>query len=177
MPKIKTNGAITTTPRTYHLADRLRGIASDTLYREFDGVRERKPIDGYHITVHQVAHVWGRSTHVRAMTDAGQLVAEGEAETVHNIASLRSRIRTFQTGHLTWHHTDGRVVHSHTVIPSGTRFVSIGHAHYYELRSSYDLDTFNPIWHLFVDSQLQERRFAGPTGAADYVIDQYESGR
>lgn len=167
----------TTTRRTYHLAERSRAIASDTLYRTFEGVRELKPIDGYHITVHQVAHIWGCSTHVRALTDAGELVAEGEAETVHTNASIRSRIRTFQTGHLTWHRTDGRVVHSHTVIPTGTRFVAIGHAHYYELRSSYDLNTFNPSWQLFIDSQLQERNFAGPTGAGDFVLDQYEAGR
>lgn len=162
---------------TYHLAERLRGIASDTLYTTFVGAQERKPIDGFIITAHQVAHFWGCSTHVRALTDTGELVAEGEADANHGVSTIRSRVRTFRTGHLTWHHTDGRAVSTGTVIPAGTRFVAIGRAHYYELRQSYDIDSFKPVIQLCVDSQQNERRFAGPTGAADYVINEYEAGR
>ncbi len=171
----KTN---TDTLRTYHLAERLCGIASDALYTSFVGVQERKPIDGFTITVHQVAHFWGCSTHVRALTETGEMIAEAEAAAIHPLpASIRSRIRTFRTGPLTWQHAAGHITSSGTDTNPSTRFVATGDAHYYELRIDYDMDTFKRTWQLYIDSQQQERRFAGPTGAADFVIDQYETGR
>ncbi|MFL0243603.1 hypothetical protein [Mycobacterium sp. SMC-17] len=164
--------------RTYHLAERLRGIASDALYSSFVGVEERKPIDGFIVTAHQVAHWWGYSTHVRALSAAGELVAAAEAAAAHPLpASIRSRVRTFRTGPLTWQHTAGQITSSGTDTNPSTRFVATGNAHYYELHSTYDMDTVTRSWELYIDSQQQERRFAGPTGAADFVIDQYEAGR
>lgn len=178
MPKTKTTAATTTTLRTYHLAQRLAGIANDTLYRTFEGARELAPIDGFIVTVHQVAHWWGYSAHVRALTNTRELVAAAEASAAHPLpASIRSRIRTFRTGPLTWHHTAGHITSTgHDTNPS-TRFVATGNAHYYELHSTYEMDTVTRNWELYIDSQQHERPFAGPTGAADFVIDQYESGR
>lgn len=175
MPKTTST---TTVLRTYHLAQRLAGIANDTLYRTFEGTRELAPIDGFIITAHQIAHWWGYSAHLRALTDTGELVAAAEAAAAHPLpAAIRARVRTFRTGPLTWQHTAGQITSTGTDTNPSTRFVATGNAHYYELHSSYDMDTVTRSWELYIDSQQQQRRFAGPTGAADFVTDQYEAGR
>jgi hypothetical protein len=159
---------------TYHLAERLRGRAIDSLYTFTEGRRTLAPIDNLTVTVLHTAHPWGYSAQVHAADD-NKIQAAAEATAAHPLpAGIASRIRTFQSGLLTWHHAAARLTNSSSDTITPTLYVASG-AHHYELRRRLDLDTSRDYWYLTVDGQLREEPFAGAVGATEYVANQYEA--
>lgn len=159
---------------TYHLAELLRGRAIDSLYTFTEGLRTLAPIDDLTVTALITAHPWGYSAQVHAAADS-QLQAAAEATAAHPLpAGIASRIRTFRSGPLTWHHAAGRITNTGIDHTSQTVFVAAGR-HHYQLSRRVDLDTFHESWDLSIDGHPREDAFAGPVGAADFVVDEYES--
>ena len=159
---------------TYHLADRLRGRAIDSLYTFTAGRRTLAPIDDLTVTALVTAHPWGYSAQLHA-ADAGQIQAAAEATAAHPLpAGITSRIRTFRSGPLTWHHAAGRLTNSGSDHTAPTLYVASG-AHHYELSRRLDIDTLREYWYLTVDGQPGEHPFAGAVGATEFVANEYES--
>lgn len=159
---------------TYHLAERLRGRAIDSLYTFTEGRRTLAPIDDLTITALFTAHPWGYSTQVHAVDAAGQIQAAAEASAAHPLpAGIASRIRTFRSGPLTWQHAAARITNSSRDNTTPTLYVASG-AHHYELRLRLDPDTLRDYWYLTIDDQPREQPFAGAVGATQHVADQHE---
>jgi hypothetical protein len=162
-------------PTTYHLADQLRAVTIDSLYGAIDGRRTLAPIEGHTVTVLVTAHPWGHSSQGRAVDVHGHLQAAAEATAAHPLPSgITSRIRTFQSGPLTWHHSAHRITDAGIDHTNHFVYVAAGR-HHYELSRRFDLDTVRESWDLSIDGQPREHPFAGPVGAANFVVDEYES--
>ena len=160
---------------TYHLADRLRGRAIDSLYTFTEGRRTLAPLEGLTVTAVHTAHPWGYSAQLDAVDAAGQTQATAEATASHPLpAGINSRIRTFRSGPLTWHHAAARITNTGIDHITPTVYVASG-THHYELSRRLDIDTWREYWDLTVDGQPREPAFAGVVGATDLVIDEYES--
>lgn len=160
---------------TYHVADRLKGLAVDSLYSFTEGRRTLAPIDDLTVTALFTTHPWGYSAQLHAHDQAGEIQAAAEAGVCHPLpAGIWSLIRTFRSGPLTWNHAAARLTNNSCDRNTGTVYTAAG-AHHYELSSRLDLDHHRRLWDLTVDGQPREHPFAGPTGATDFVIDEYES--
>jgi hypothetical protein len=160
---------------TYHLADRLCGRAIDSLYTFTEGLRTLAPLDDLTVTILATAHPWGYSAQLHAVSADGQLQAAAEATAAHPLpAGINSRIRSFRSGPLTWHHAAGRITNSGIDHTTPTVYVASG-AHHYELARRLDMETSRDLWDLTVDGQPREHAFAGPLGATDFVANEYEA--
>lgn len=161
---------------TYHLAERLKGLAIDSLYRFTAGHRHLNPIDGHTVTALHTTHPWGYSAQLRATDSHGNLQAAAEATATHPLpTAINSRIRTFRSGPLAWHNATGRIADDGYPDPSGAAvFVATGH-HHYQLTRRFNPANFGEYWDLSIDGQPHEPAFAGPTGAAQYVTQTHES--
>jgi hypothetical protein len=166
----------TPAPSTYHLAEQLSAVTTDTLYSATGGRRRLAPIDGHVVNVLVTAHPWGYSAQGRAVDAHGHLQAAAEAHAPHPLPSgITSRIRTFQSGPLTWHCAAGRITDVGTDPTSHVVYVATGR-HHYELRRRLEYAAqLREYWDLNIDGQPHPYPFAGPVGAADFVVEEYES--
>lgn len=168
----------TLNPTTYHLADRLKGLAIDSLYRFTEGHRTLAPIDGHTVTALHTTHPWGYSAQLHATDSHGNLQAAAEATATHPLpTAISSRIRTFRSGPLAWHNPAARITDDAGPDPAGAAmFVASGH-HHYELSRRLNPANFREYWDLRIDGQRHEPAFAGPTGAAEFVSETTEPAR
>jgi hypothetical protein len=162
---------------TYHLADRLRGRAIDSLYTFTEGRRTLAPLDDLTVAVLITAHPWGYSAQVHAVDAAGHIQAVAEATAAHPLpASIDSRIRTFRSGPLTWQHAAARITNSSRDTTTPALYVASG-AHHYELTRHLDIDTLRESWDLTVDGHPCAHSFAGAVGATEFAVNEYESAQ
>ncbi|GAB4667485.1 hypothetical protein [Mycobacterium avium] len=180
MSRNKTLQPVPTRP-TYHLADRLAGLATDSLYKFTEGHHTLAPVEHLVITALVTAHRWGYSSQVCAVDGRGRLHAAGEATAAHPLPTgITSRIRTFTSGPLTWHHTAARITDDQAphVLTTPTLYVAAGQ-HHYEIRQDVTFDTrtntTRTYCHLSIDGRRHETPFAGVVGATDFVVNEYES--
>ena len=166
---------------TYHLAKRLAGLATDSLYTFTDGRHVLSPDSDFTITALVTDHPWGISCQVQAVDAQGLRYTAAEATATNpQPSAINSRIRTFTAGPLTWHHAAARITDDEMPIYHSipNLYVAAGHHHYELLKYvSFD-DHSNAIresWYLNVDGIRHPDAFAGPTGASHLVIDKYES--
>ena len=178
MARSKIHTTTTPDPTTYHLAERLKGLAIDSLYRFTEGHRTLAPIDGHTVTALHTTHPWGYSAQLHATDSHGNLHAAAEATATHPLpTAISSRIRTFRSGPLAWHNAAARITNDACPDPADrTVFVASGH-HHYELSRRLDPANLREYWDLRIDGHRHEPSFAGPTGAAEYVTDTTEAGR
>lgn len=83
MARSKIHTTTTPDPTTYHLAERLKGLAIDSLYRFTEGHRTLAPIDGHTVTALHTTHPWGYSAQLHATDSHGNLHAAAEAAAIH----------------------------------------------------------------------------------------------
>lgn len=155
---------------TYHLAERLKNLAIDSLYRFTAGHRTLAPIDGHSVTALHTTHPWGYSAQLRATDSHGRLHAAAEATATHPLpTAINSRIRTFRSGPLAWRNAAASITDDACPDPTGGAvFVATGH-HHYELRRRFNPANFREYWDLSIDGHRHVPAFAGPTGAAEFV--------
>jgi hypothetical protein len=174
------NKTQTTTPNhtTYHLAEQLKGLAIDGVYRFTAGHRTLAPIDGHTVTSLHTTHPWGYSAQLRAIDSRGRLHAAAEATATHPLpAAISSRIRTFRCGPLAWHNAAARITNDGRPDPTGgVVFIATGD-HHYELSRRFNPANFREYWYLSIDGHRHEPAFAGPTGATEFVADTAEPVR
>lgn len=164
---------IQTTPpnhTTYHLAEQLKGLAIDSLYRFTAGHRQLDPIDGHTVTALHTTHPWGYSAQLRAIDSRGNLQAAAEASATQPLpAVILSRVRTFRSGTLAWHNGAGRITGDAYPDPRAADvFVATGR-HHYQLGHRFDPANVREYWELSIDGHRHDPAFAGPTGAAEFV--------
>jgi len=176
MARIKSRKTAPVRP-TYHLAQQLQALAIDNLYSFTAGRRTLPPVEGHPVTALLTAHPWGYSSQLCACTADGDLLAAAEASAAHPLpATIPSRITAFQSGPLTWRNAAGAISDDGPAPTAQVVFVAIGE-HRYELRRNINPDTRREHWDLRVDGQSREHPFAGPVGAADFIIESYEFAR
>ncbi|WP_441964829.1 hypothetical protein [Mycolicibacterium houstonense] len=166
---------------TYHLGKRLAGLATDSLYTFTDGRHVLSPDSDFTITALVTDHPWGISCQVQAVDADGLRHTAAEATAAGpQPSAINSRIRTFVSGPLTWHHAAARITDDEMPIyhSTPTLYVAAGQHHYELLKYvSFDERTnaIRESWYLSIDGRRHPGGFAGPTGASDFVIDAYES--
>lgn len=176
MSRTRTRTA-TPAPSTYHLAGQLHARAIDSLYRLTEGHHTLDPIGTHTITAHITVHPWGPSAQLYAIDRAGQLAAAAEATAANPPpATIRSRIRTYQSGALTWNNTATPISSTGADPSPYVTFEATGD-HHYQLHREINPDTFREHWILTIDGQPHPHRFAGPVGAADYLHSEVQPRR
>lgn len=164
-------------PSTYHLAGQLQARAVDILYQLTEGHHTLDPIHAHTITAQLTVHPWGPSAQVRATDSTGQLAAAAEATATNPLPStIRSRIRSYQSGTLTWTNTAAPITSAGTDPSPHITFEATG-GHHYKLCRAIDPDTYREHWDLTIDGQPYPHRFAGAVGAADFIHTELESRR
>lgn len=168
----------TPNPTTYHLAERLKGLAIDSLYDFTAGHRTLAPIGGHNVTALHTTHPWGYSAQLRATDPHGTVDAAAEATATHPLpTAISSRIRTFRSGPLVWHNAAAHITDNACPDPAGAVvFVATGQ-HHYELSRRLNPANFRDYWDLRIDGQHHEPAFTGPTGAAEFVTSTTEPAR
>ena len=169
----------TISDHTYAIAERLRGIAADSLYTFQAGIRELS-IDTFPEQLHAVGsfatHDWGISAQVWARDEHGVLQAAGEASAgpLEEAAPIHSRIRHFRSGPLLWTHIATPVsIAPISVYGGGQTYTAVGR-HSYRLRPQPRLEA-HPIWHLSTDDlEMEHPLFAGVASAVTYIADKFE---
>jgi hypothetical protein len=159
----------TPAPSTYHLAGQLQARAIDSLYRLTEGHRTMDPIDAHTITAELIVHPWGCSAELRAVDSTEHVAAAAGATATNPLPStIRSRIRSYQSGTLTWSNTAAPIT-SAGVDPSPRIIFEATGRHHYHVRRAINPDTYREHWDLTIDGQPCPHRFAGPVGAADFI--------
>lgn len=172
-----TSRIATPDPSTYHLADQLRGRAIDSLYRLAEGQHTLEPIATHTITAQLTVHPWGRSAELRAVDRSAQLVAAAEATAANPLpAAIRSRIRSYQAGNLTWTNVAATITSDGTDPSSYVTFEATGRRHY-QLRRQIDPDTYHQHWDLTIAGQPHPHCFPDPVDAAEVIHTQLEPPR
>lgn len=162
---------------TYDVAEKLRAIASDSLYTLEAGQRAMH-IDGmpHGLTVigRFTEDERGTSATLTARDDAGEIHASAEAWTAGS-PSISTLIRHFRTGHLLWTHTNRTPWHERRA--AGQSYTAVG-------RYTYRLDK-NPSlpapssatlrlahnWTLRLDHlNIEHPAFATVTEAAGHIL-------
>lgn len=162
---------------TYQIAHQLHAHAIDSLYRLTAGQHALDAIDTHTITARITVHPWGHSAQLYATDSTGQLAAVAEATAAKPLPStIRSRIRTYQSGGLTWNNTAAPISSNGADPTPHVTFESTGRRHY-QLHRHINPDTYREHWTLTVDDQPHPHRFAGPAGAADFIHDELEPRR
>ncbi|GAB4994024.1 hypothetical protein MAHJHV58_39650 [Mycobacterium avium subsp. hominissuis] len=166
---------------TYHLARRLAGLATDSLYSFTEGRRTLAPVEDLVVTALVTAHPWGYSSQVHAVNAHGQVQAAAEAAAIHPLPTgIHSRIRIFTSGPISWHHTASRITDDDPpqLLSTPALYVAAGQ-HHYEIREEVTYDTRTSLprtyCHLSIDGRRHEPAFAGVVGATDFVVYEYES--
>ncbi len=133
------------------------------------------------VTALVTAHPWGYSSQVRAVDAHDQVQAAAEAVAIHPLPTgIHSRIRTFTSGPISWHHAAGRITDDKApqFLSTPTLYVAASQ-HHYEIREEVTYDTRTNLprtyCHLSIDGRRHEPAFAGVVGATDFIIDEYES--
>ena len=175
-----TYSVTTHSDHTYAIAERLRGIASDSLYTFTPGLRQLH-IDTFpehlQLLARETSHDWGISAQIWARDHQGVLQASAEASAgpLDEVSSIHSRIAHFRSGPLLWTRVGTPV--SLTVIPALTGAIPTYTAtgrHCYRLRPQPRLGA-HPIWHLNTDDlDTEHPLFAGVASAVTYIADTLE---
>jgi hypothetical protein len=173
----------TTTPETqsdhtYAIAERLRGIASDSLYTFQPGIR-RLTIPTFPEHLHLVGrfttHDWGISARLWARDEQEVLQAGAEAGAgpLDKVSGISSRIKHFRSGPLLWTHSGAPVSIAPISPLDPTSYTAIGR-HCYQLHPEHRIGA-HPIWHLSTDDLDSEHPlFAGVTSAVTYIAEKFE---
>jgi hypothetical protein len=178
MTRTPTTAAATHSDHTYAIAERLRGITTDSLYTFQPGVRDLTiasfPED-LHLIGRFTTHSWGVSAQVWARDKHGTLQAGAEASAgpLAEVSSISSRIMHFRSGALLWTHI-ATAVSLAAITIGGTAYTAVGR-HCYRLHPEPRIDA-HPIWHLSTDDlDLEHPLFAGVPSAVTYIADQLEN--
>jgi hypothetical protein len=97
----------TQSDHTYAIAERLSGIASDSLYTFTPGLQQLS-IDTFpedlRLLARFITHDWGISAQIWARDEHGVLQASAEASAgpLDEVSSIHSRIKHFRSGSLLW---------------------------------------------------------------------------
>lgn len=176
MAHTDTTTAATHSDHTYAIAERIRGIASDSLYTFTPGL-EKLSIDTFpehlHLLARSASHDWGISAQIWARDDQGVLQASAEATAgpLEKVSSITSRIRHFRSGNLLWTATVATL--PVTITTSANRYTAVGR-HCYQLHAQHRLDA-HPIWHLSTDDlDTEHPLFAGVASAVTYIAETFE---
>jgi len=161
---------------TYAIAQRLQGIAIDSLYTFTPGLQQLS-IDTFPEHLQLLArftHNWGVSAQLWARDEQAVLQASAEAGAGHldKVSGISSRIKHFRSGALLWTHT-GTPVNAAPINTLGATYMAVGR-HCYELRPEPRIDA-HPIWHLNTgDLDVEHPPFAGVASAVTYIAEVFE---
>ena len=170
----------TQSDHTYALAERLRGIASDSLYTFEPGIRELRVAtlpEDTQLIGRFTTHTWGISAQLWARDEQGALQAGAEASAgpIDKVSSIHARITHFRSGPLLWTRA-GTPVSLAVTNPTGAdspTYTAVGR-HCYQLHPEPRIDA-HPIWHLTTDDlELEHPLFAGVASAVTYIADHFE---
>lgn len=172
----------TQSDHTYAIAERLRGIASDSLYTFTPGLQQLS-IDTFpedlRLLARFITHDWGISAQIWARDEHGVLQASAEASAgpLDEVSSIHSRITHFRSGPLRWTRV-GPPVSLAAIGALGDRiptYTAVGR-HCYRLHAQprIDLDA-HPVWHLSTDDlDVEHPLFAGVASAVSYIAEEFE---
>lgn len=168
----------TQSDHTYAIAERLRGIASDSLYTFNPGLQKLR-IDTFpehlHLLARFATHDWGISAQLWARDEQGVLHASAEATAgpLDKVSSISTRIKHFRSGPLLWTHIGPPISAAPISALAGTIYTTAGR-HCYQLLVAPRLDA-HPIWQLSTDDHDTEHPlFAGVASAVTYIAEEFE---
>jgi hypothetical protein len=182
MAQTDTTSAATHSDHTYAIAERIRGIASDSLYTFTPGLQQLN-IDTFPEHLHLVArfstHDWGISSQIWARDKQGVLQASAEASAgpIDEASSIHTHIKHFRSGPLLWTRI-GEPVSLAAISALGAArptYTAVGR-HCYRLHPQprTDLDA-HPVWQLDTDDlDIEHPLFAGVTSAVTYIAETFE---
>lgn len=178
MAQTDTTTGTTHSDHTYAIAERLRGIASDSLYTFTPGLQQLR-IDTFpehlQLLARFTTHDWGISAQIWARDEADVLQAGAEASAgpLDKVSGINSRIKHFRSGPLLWTHTGTPVSLAPINILSGATYTAVGR-HCYQLHPEHRIDA-HPIWHLSTDDlDAEHPLFAGVASAVTYIAEAFE---
>ena len=163
---------------TYRIAQRLAGIAADSLYNFQPGLRTLDlPTfpETLTVTARLSTHPWGISAQAWARDTDGVLhaCAEATAGPVDASSAIHTRIRHFRSGSLLWTQLAGPV--STTAInPAHPQVFTSAGRFTYQLQPEHRISG-HPIWHLHTDEIDQDHPlFAGVDSAVTHIAEYLE---
>lgn len=163
---------------TYHLANRLRGIAIDKLYTFTPG-RQQLSIDTLpeHLDVlaRFTTHNWGISAQLWARDEHGILQAAAESSAGHldTVSTIRARIKNFRSGALLWTHIGTPISAAPISALGGAIYTTVGR-HCYQLTAVPRLNA-HAIWQLHTDElDTKHPQFAGVDSATTHIAELLE---
>lgn len=174
---------MTTTPtdltaggrHTYHLAERLRGIAIDKLYTFTPG-HQQLNIDTLPEDLDVLArfstHNWGISAQLWARDEHGTLQASAEASAGHldTVSPISARIKNFRSGALLWTHIGTPISAAPISALGGAIYTTVGR-HCYQLTAVPRLGA-PAIWQLHTDDlDVEHPQFAGVDSATTHIAE------
>lgn len=128
-----------TTTNTYPLAQRLTGIASDSLYTFTSGTRQVLVGENASATAHFTEHTWGIAVRLLHFDDQHRILAAAEASAPLAGGAISYRIRHFRGAGLLWTHTATPVTEAPVSAAASRRFIAGDGT--YHLWSEYDLSS------------------------------------
>lgn len=131
-----------TTTTTYPLAQRLTGIASDSLYTFTPGTRQLPIFEGLTVTGHFTEHTWGIAARLVCGDEHRRIIAAAEASAPLTVGAISSRIRHFRGAGLLWTHTAKPVTDTAVSAGASRHFIaSDDDDRAYHLWTEYDLSS------------------------------------
>lgn len=160
---------------TYHLAQRLRGIAIDKLYT-FTAGHQQLDIDtlpeDLSVLARFTAHSWGISAQLWARDEHGTLQAAAESSAGHldTVSTIRARIKNFRSRALLWTHIGTEVSAAPISALDGAIYTTVGR-HCYQLTAVSRLGA-PAIWQLHTDElDVEHPQFAGVESATTHIAE------